>query len=174
MKLRQFIPVVSIVLALAVAFLTGFLSGKNQANSLATPIASEDQHQTRAKTGSAVLFGKISSISSKEATFTLTEWVNGSDNQEQVALELGKCSLEKIENDECLPNGFIMRDSQKMMTLPVAGNVKVHIVVHSDAEDVSIVDLVAKVKSGEIATGTPFTFTTIHGAISDVRQQYIP
>src|SRR5207244_2779386 len=77
-----------------------------------TPINKQDAGTFAAK-GSALLFGQITSLHLEggkvDANVQLMEDVQGQDNQEQAALEDSTCSLEQIENDQCLNNPFYLR-----------------------------------------------------------------
>lgn len=155
------------------------------------PVYEEAPAEARAGTGSATLYGRIEKISlndkSGSVTFRLVEWVRGSDNQEQAALETGACTLERIENDECLPNPFFIRDTKKEIILSLSTDVDIEVLspgpdgaVKQDASGntifrkITLLELSKIIENKQFADVVPFIFTTTHGVISKIQEQYVP
>ena len=196
MKTKKIIFVIVILLAIAASFVAGhfFLNSKQ----IPETVYQENPTVQRAPTGTAILYGKIKKIESKNnggnITFNLVEWVQGSDNQEQAALETGFCSLAKIENDECLPNGFFVRNTAKQLILPVLADVNIQAlsagpdgkIAQDDSGNtiprkISLSDLLIMTQNTKhvgisplFVDVTPFIFTTANGVITEIQQQYTP
>lgn len=155
---------------------------------LTPAISQPNPDQEVAKTGTATLYGKIENIKpgkvSTQVAFRLVEWVNGSNNQEQAALEAGICTLDRIENDGCLPNHFFVRETQKTITLPVSKDVAIKVYARNseggmipDANGniyLRSTDLNSLIAQLATLKNIPFIFTTTHGAITQIQEQYIP
>jgi len=186
--------IISILAVFAVGFGIGFYV---KTNNKPEPVVIHDQvydeipPEVRAETGSATLYGKIEKISLNDkggsVTFRLVEWVQGSDNQEQAALETGTCTLERIENDECLGDPFFIRDTKKEMTLPVSTDASLEAlspgpdgVIKQDASGntvsrkITLLELSKIIGDKQLANAAPFIFTTTHGVISKIQEQYVP
>lgn len=175
-----------------VAFAAGHFTYPLNTPSTPTTVTSEQApNQEVAKSGSAVLYGKIDNIKAnkenKDIDFHLVEWVNGSDNQEQAAFETGLCTLDRIENDECLPNHFFVRNTQKNISLPISKDVLIKIYARNDKggmksdeigniyqESVSLEALNTIIGNVETLKEVPFIFTTTQGVITEIQEQYIP
>lgn len=172
------------VVVVAAAYLFGYLSVKKTLP--VEPVQTENA-PTRAATGSAKLYGKFVKISENGAELRLVEWVEGSDNQEQAALENGRCTLDRIEKDECLPNGFFIRETEKTMTLPISADTRAMVYARGPAdgfkpnesgdiytEEISFADFAQMFEKFSSMKELPFIFTTTNGAITKVQEQYIP
>lgn len=135
--------------------------------------------------------GKIETVKSEQTGRTLTlrlvEWVSGHDAAGQAALEAGACTLERLENYECTPNGFFIRETQKDIALPLPQTVQIQVLspgpsgeIKQDAEkntlprDISLTDLQKMLTMPDFAKRTPFIITTTHGVITKIQQQYVP
>jgi hypothetical protein len=174
------------VLLAAVAFAAGFtLNRADQNSGLSHEPQSSQVDDERAPSGTANLYGKLVSADSN-LTFQLAEWVRGADNQEQVAIETGRCTVAGAENDECVPNGFFVRDTGKKLTLPLSPNAKIEVYARnngsmaSDAngeahlKTVSASELQDMLESVASLKRIPFIVTTSHGQVLEVREQYVP
>ncbi len=185
----------AIVLAiLAAGAVIGFYAHPNAKPTpalTAEPIYVEPPQEARAETGSATLYGRIEKVSFNGSggaiTFRLVEWVKGSDNQEQAALETGTCTLERIEKDECLGDPFFIRDTKKEMTLPVSAGASLEALspgpdgaIKQDANGntvprkITLLELSKIIEDKQLANAVPFIFTTTHGMISKIQEQYVP
>jgi hypothetical protein len=198
MRIKKLIIVIVILVAIVASFFAGHYFTNSMPLSAPETVYQETPTIQHATTGTAILYGKIKKIESKNnggnITLNLVEWVQGSDNQEQAALETGFCSLEKIEKDECLPNGFYVRNTAKQLTLPVSADVNIQALsagpdgkIAQDASNntiprkISLSDLVSMIKNTQDAGAgvlfvdlTPFIFTTTNGIITEIQEQYIP
>lgn len=145
----------------------------------------------RAKTGSAILTGIIERITLDRSGYSmemrLVEWVEGSDNQEQTALEQGRCTLEGIENDECLPNGFYLRQTEKRITLPIAKDAVIRIYARNGERGmipneegniylkmISADGFARVLKSDQIFALIPFEVVTTDGKVIEIQERYVP
>lgn len=146
-----------------------------------------DNTPNRAATGSAKLYGKFVKIDKGNIELRLVEWVEGSDNQEQAALENGRCALDRIEKDECLPNPFFLRETQKTLKLPVATDLSIQVLspgpngeIKQDEQQntiprkISLTDLQKMLGNVDFVKDTPFIFITKGGAVTEIQEQYIP
>lgn len=110
--------------------------------------------------------------------------VNG---YKQAALEADRCTLDRVENDECVPNGFFVRETAKRMTLSVAADARVDVyartpegAMKSDEQGniyleattpAALADLLMRLSS---LKSVPFVLTTTHGVITKIQEQYVP
>ncbi|MBI2037607.1 MAG: hypothetical protein HYT15_01575 [Candidatus Magasanikbacteria bacterium] len=172
------------VAVIVAAYFFGSLSVKKVPSS--EPTQTENA-TTRAVTDTAKLYGKIVKLDSKNAELRLVEWVQGSDNQEQTAFETGRCTLERIEKDECLPNPFFIRETQKTLTLPMTPDIKIQVLspgpsgeIKQDEQlntvhrEINLADLAKMLENHDFAEQIPFIFTTKDGSIIKIEEQYIP
>lgn len=170
--------------AIVGAFFVGSMSV--QKTSPTAPIQTEGV-PVRAATNTAKLYGKITKIDNKNVQIRLVEWVEGSDNQEQAALETGHCTLERIEKDECLSNPFFIRETDKTVSLPISSNLGIQVLspgptgeikqdeqLNTVSREIGLTDLVKMLKMANFASEAPFIFTTTGGAIIKIEEQYIP
>lgn len=191
MSRKRILTIIVCILGAFILFLAGvFVARENRlAGWMPAANSGPDPGQVRAPAGSATLYGKIETMDLKtgEARFRLVEWVPGSDNQEQTALEVGRCSLEQIENDACLSNPFIIRDTEKQMTLPFSPNVRIQVrspgpsgEIKQDQDqntilrDIASADFVKMIAHASFSETIPFILTTMHGVITDIQEQYVP
>gem|GEM_PF-3701360 len=196
MKAKKIVIAIVILVAIVASFIAGHFFTNSKP--ITETVYQETPAVQRAPTGTAILYGKIKKIESKSngsnITLNLVEWVQGPDNQEQAALETGFCSLEKIENDECLPNGFFVRDTSKQLTLPVSEDVNIQALsagpdgkIAQDASGntiprkISLSDLLIMTQNTQhvgitplFVNVTPFIFTTTNGVIIEIQEQYTP
>jgi hypothetical protein len=186
--------VISILAVFAVGFGVGFYvkaNNKSEPEVIHDQVYEEIPPEARAETGNATLYGKIENISLNDkggsVTFRLVEWVQGSDNQEQAALETGTCTLERIENEECLGDPFFIRDTKKEMVLAVSTGADIEAlspgpdgVIKQDANGntvfrkITLSDLSKIVADKQLPNAVPFIFTTTQGVISKIKEQYVP
>ncbi len=183
-KDKKTLIIIGCVAVIVAAYFLGSLSVKN------SPSTESDQVEnatTRAATDTAKLYGKIVKLNSKNTDLRLVEWVQGSDSQEQAALETGRCTLERIEKDECLPNPFFIRETQKTLTLPMTPDIKIQVLspgpsgeIKQDEQlntihrEINLADLAKMLENHDFAEQTPFIFTTQYGSIIKIEEQYIP
>lgn len=190
MKKNILFPVA--VLALGAGFAAGALWPKGRPIAMPPPTGnSEEPASQQTPRGSAVLMGKIQAVKSEQAGQTLTlrlvEWVSGHDAAGQAALEAETCTLERLENYECTPNGFFIRETQKDIALQLSQSVQIQVLsqgpsgeIKQDAEqntlprDISLTDLQKMLAMPDFARQTPFIITTTHGVITKIQQQYVP
>jgi hypothetical protein len=103
----------------------------------ATPAA--DEQPVHAPLGTATLTASIDRIDTYMDNGTLNlklvEWTGG-DAAEQSAFEDGSCTLESIENEECTPDGYHIRRSEKRFTLRLAKDAQIFVIpsMHQDEE----------------------------------------
>lgn len=167
-----------------VAYFLGILSVKKTPS---TEPTQTENTRSRAPSNTAKLYGKIVKLDSKNVQLRLVEWVQGSDNQEQAALETGRCTLERIEKDECLPNPFFIRETEKTLTLPMTANINIQVLspgpsgeIKQDEQlntiyrKISFANLAKMLESADFAEQVPFIFTTKNGSILKIEEQYIP
>lgn len=194
MKKRKIILIITAVIVLGAVFAAGFFISKNY-KTISKPdqeLTTEQIPHQRAKTGSAILYGKIEKIqlnkTGGDITFRLVEWVQGSDNQEQAALEAGTCSLERIENDECLSNPFFIRDTNKEITLTTLSDADIEVLSPGPSGEikqdengntilrkVGLTDLIKMTTDHKQRFSViPFIFTTTHSSIMKIQEQYVP
>ncbi len=176
--------VIGCALVIVAAYFLGYFSVKK------APPAELTQTETssvRAATGSAKLYGKFVKIDKGNIELRLVEWVEGSDNQEQAALESGRCTLDRIEKDECVPNPFFVRETQKTLKLSVATNPSIQVLspgpngeIKQDEQqntiprEISLNDLQKTLGNVDFAKDTPFIFITKGGVVTEIQEQYIP
>lgn len=187
---------IACALVITVSFVAGMLFQPKSISKISSqPVilqpSVDAQPDQVARPGTALLFGKIDSINmGKDATdvdFQLVEWVNGSDNQEQAALETDVCTLDRIENDECLPNHFFVRNTQKRISLPVSKDIVIEAFPrnseggrmpdssgNSHLQTTGIKQFAKLLADFESLKEVPFIITTTHGTITHIREQYIP
>lgn len=156
----------------------------------AVPVVEFDVPQERAPVGTAILYGRITDVSTKKSSsyvsFGLVEWVIGSDNQEQAAFEDGTCTLERIEQDNCSLAGFYMRDTHKTITLPIIEEPSIRVMARNGAlgfradktgniyqEEVTLNDFVKILDTNDFSI-IPFIITTSGGAVVSIQEQYLP
>ncbi|MFA5854180.1 MAG: hypothetical protein WC866_03770 [Patescibacteria group bacterium] len=176
--------IIGCAVVIVATYFFGYFSSKEASR---IEFAQIDCTPGRAATGSSKLFGKIVKINENSVALRLVEWVEGEDNQEQAALETERCTLERIEKDECVPNNFFLRETQKTLQLPIAANLSVQVLSNGAngefkqdeqqntlPREVSLTDLQKMLEIGEFAIYTPFVFTTTNGAITKIQEQYIP
>ncbi|WKZ28900.1 MAG: hypothetical protein QY323_05235 [Patescibacteria group bacterium] len=184
MNMKKPLAFIGCVIIVIAAYFFGYFSVRQ--SPLVEPAQTENT-PSRAATGSAKLYGKFVKISESGVELRLVEWVEGSDNQEQAALETGRCTLDRIEKDECLPNPFFMRETQKTMTLPINQKLTVQVLspgsngeIKQDEQqntihrEISLTELGKMLANVEFTKQTPFIFTTTSGVIAEIREQYIP
>jgi hypothetical protein len=185
MNNKLIVGATGVLLAVA-AFVAGsYVDRASQSSGSLNDMQPSPVDEQRAPSGSAKLYGKLISADSN-LTFQLVEWVRGADNQEQAALETGRCTLARVENDECVPNGFFVRDTGKQLTLPLSADAKIEVYARNGegmASDASGNGYLQMVNASELAkligsVGSlkqiPFILTTEHGKVIGVREQYIP
>ncbi len=182
--MKKLFVVIGCTLTIGAAYFLGYTSAK------AVPSVEPPQFDCTpdgAAIGSAKLYGKIVKIEESGVELRLVEWVEGFDNQEQAALETGRCTLERIEDDECVPNRFFVRETQKTLRLPISQNLSIQVLSNGAngefkqdeqqntlPREVSLIDLQKMLEIGEFATYTPFIFITKGGAVTEIQEQYIP
>jgi hypothetical protein len=184
MNMKKPFAVIGCAIVIVAAYFFGYFSVKK-----VPPVepAQTENASVRAATGSAKLYGKFVKIDKGNIELRLVEWVEGSDNQEQAALESGRCTLDRIEKDECMPNPFFVRETQKTLKLPVAPNLTVQVLspgpkgeIKQDEQqntiprEISLTDLQKMLGNVDFAKDTPFIFITKGGAITEIQEQYIP
>lgn len=143
--------------------------------------------QQRAETGTARLHGEDVRMDAGMLHMKLVEWVQGSDEQEQAALESGLCTLERIESDECLPNGFFIRTTGKVLEAPLAEEVKVAVLspgpsgeITQDAQSNTVprnieIDVLKRMLADpDFASQAVFAVTTRHGKAVAIEEMYVP
>lgn len=177
--------IIGYVAVIIVAYFFGYFSVKKAPSS--TEPAQTENTPARAVTDTAKLYGKIIKLDGKNAQLRLVEWVQGSDNQEQTALETGRCTLERIEKDECLPNPFFIRETEKILTLPMIPDIDIQVLspgpsgeIKQDEQlntvhrEISLANLAKMLENHDFAEQIPFIFTTKNGSILKIEEQYIP
>jgi hypothetical protein len=177
-------------LVIIASYFFGYVSAK--AVPSVEPPQMENIVQPDTPTGAARLKGRIDSLR-KEAgggfvvLFHLIDWENGRDDAGQAAIEAGFCTLERVERDECTPNGFFIRDASMVISLPVASDVDLQVLSPGPngeiAQDerkntihrkIGLNDLQKMLEGADFAKYAPFIFTTTDGVITGIREQYIP
>lgn len=150
------------------------------------PAPELDTETYRTPAGRAVLYGRINHIADNAITFKLVEWVLGADNQEQAAIEEGKCTLERVEQDTCWPANFYMRSTDKTLTLPLAKKPIIRVMARNspfgfrvdenDSIHQETIDVVAftRVLNDNDFSIIPFIITTSNGTIISIEEQYLP
>lgn len=167
--------VVSIGLALTVGFTVGVVVGWRTF----TVTDDADPQPPRAATGNARLYVKIPAVQRNgNVDMQLVEWATG-DTAEQVAFEEGACSLRAIEDDECTPNGFFVRVTNKVFTLPLSPDVRIELYdwMNPEGPTLSLVSREDFINDAQIKYRTetsPFIITTHGGVIMEIQEQYVP
>lgn len=145
----------------------------------------------RAPIGSSVLFGNIYSFKKIGKTWqvevSFAEWVKDQDDQEQAALADGVCTLERIEDDECLPNGFYLRKSEKTITLPIDKKILIEVLspgpsgeIKQDESDNTILRTIdptifsLMVEKAKPPASPPYVIITKGGLVTEIREWYVP
>lgn len=108
----------------------------------------------------------------------LLEWMDGA-KAEQAALASGDCSLEHIERDECLPNGFFIRDTDVSLSLPLAPYALLRIILpgsdgNPTLRNVDLPRLKRYLEDAIPEARIPFTVTTRNGIIVAIEERYVP
>ena len=182
--MKKSFAIIGCAVAIVAAYFFGYFSVKKAPP--AEPVQNESA-SVRAATGSAKLYGKFVKIDKGSIELRLVEWVEGSDNQEQAALESGRCTLDRMEKDECLPNPFFVRETQKTLKLPVASDLSIQVLspgpngeIKQDEQqntiprEISLTDLQKMLGNVDFAKDTPFIFITKGGTVTEIQEQYIP
>lgn len=137
--------------------------------------------------GTAILHGKLESVSGGTVTFKLSDWILGMDARAQLAIEDGDCTLESVERGGCSSVLFFTRDTQKELTLPLIKNPLIKIwertpdglQIKQDesgkpTQVTTTLDELKRLLGSEQLAHTPFIIMTSNQEIVALEEQYTP